>query len=240
MMLRAITGFAIAASLLAGFVAFATVSIDRSEVENITIVGELEEAHLVLVKDRLSDLSVSTSDVETVQKLVAELPFVHHANVRKLWPSGMEVEIELERAIAYWNNDGFISEEGEVLITDVLEAGDLPHFYGPDGSAFTVMTQYQQLTQLLQSHGHDIRLLRVSDRGAWSLETGAGIELLLGKEDLVARMQRFLTVASRLEEQGDVRTIERMDARYVNGVAVHFENNNQIADVNQRVGERSL
>ncbi len=240
MMLRAITGFVIAASLLAGFVAFATVSIDQAEVENITIAGELEEGHLVLIKEQLGELSVATSDVDTVREAVSELPFVNHVNVRKTWPAGIEVEVRLEQAIAYWNNDGFISEDGEVLITELLEAGDLPHFYGPEGSAFEVMTQYQQLNQILQSHGHVIRLLRVSERGAWTLETEQGIELLLGKEDLKARMQRFLAVASRLEETGDARTIERMDARYVNGVAVHFENNNQIADINQRVGERSL
>jgi len=33
-----------------------------------------------------------------------------------------------------------------------------------------------------------------------------------------------------------------MDARYINGVAVHFEKNNQIklAEFNKSVGERSL
>lgn len=240
MILRAITGFTIAASLLVGFVAFATVSIDRSEVENIMIKGELEEAHLVLIKEQLAELSIAASDSQTIRQAVTRLPFVHHVNVRKLWPQGMEVEVELEQAIAYWNNDGFISEEGQVLITDLLVGGDLPHFYGPQGTEFEVMTQYQQLNRLLANHGHGIRMLRVSERGAWSLETEDGIELLLGKEDLKARMQRFLTVTNRLAAKGDARTIESMDARYVNGVAVHFENNNQIADINQHVGERSL
>ena len=240
MMVRAIGGFVVAVSLLAGFVAFATVSIDRSEVSNITIVGQLEPAHLAQIKAQLDDLSLAASDTESIRESLESLAFVHHVNVRKQWPEGMEVEVELEEAIAYWNTDGFIGEEGKVLITDLLTAGDLPHFYGPDGSEFEVMTQYQQLGRLLSNHGHSISLLSVSDRGAWSLETAEGIELLLGKEDLKARVQRFLTVTGRLEEYGDVRTIARMDARYVNGVAVHFEESNQIADINRENEERSL
>ena len=55
-------------------------------------------------------------------------------------------------------------------------------------------------------------------------------------------MRRFLTVSVRLAERGDAMFVERMDARYINGVAVHFEKNNQIklAEFNKSVGERSL
>ena len=68
------------------------------------------------------------------------------------------------------------------------------------------------------------------------------MQVLLGKEDLKARMRRFLTVSVRLTKRGDARFVERMDARYINGVAVHFEKNKQIelAEFNKSVGERNL
>ena len=68
------------------------------------------------------------------------------------------------------------------------------------------------------------------------------MQVLLGQEDLKARMRRFLTVSVRLAERGDARFVERMDARYINGVAVHFEKNNHIklAEINKSEGERSL
>ena len=55
-------------------------------------------------------------------------------------------------------------------------------------------------------------------------------------------MRRFLTVSARLEERGDAMFVERIDARYINGVAVHFEKNNQIklAEFKENVEERSL
>jgi cell division protein FtsQ len=124
----------------------------------------------------------------------------------------------------------------------MLVGGDLPHLYGPAGSELDVMEQFQQLSQMLNNYGHEIKVLTVTERGSWSLETESGVQLLLGKEDLKARMRRFLTVSVRLAERGDARFVERMDARYINGVAVHFEKNNQIklTEFNKNVGERSL
>ena len=129
-----------------------------------------------------------------------------------------------------------------MLYTEMLVGGDLPHLYGPGGSDLDVMKQFQQLSQMLNNHGHEIKVLTVTERGSWSLETESGVQLLLGQEDLKARMRRFLTVSVRLAERGDARFVERMDARYINGVAVHFEKNNHIklAEFNKSVGERSL
>jgi cell division protein FtsQ len=173
---------------------------------------------------------------------VSELDWVHHANVRKNWPQAIEVEVFPESVIAYWNDNGFINREGRVLYTEMLVGGDLPHLYGPGGSELDVMEQFQQLSQMLNNHGHEIKVLTVTERGSWSLETESGVQVLLGKEDLKARMRRFLTVSVRLAERGDARFVERMDARYINGVAVHFEKNNQIklAEFSKSVEVRSL
>ena len=89
-------------------------------------------------------------------------------------------------------------------------------------------------------YGHEIRLLKKSERGAWTIETRDRLHVLLGKEDLKARMQRFLTVIDRLQNEG--KRIARIDARYINGVAVQFAKDDQInlADITQSVGEQSL
>ena len=95
---------------------------------------------------------------------------------------------------------------------------------------------------MLGKIGHEIRVLSVTERGAWSIETKEGVEVLLGKEDLKARMKRFLVVSERLRMQGDPLEVDRMDARYINGVAVEFADNNhmKLAEVNNSVGERNL
>ena len=241
-MLRPSTGSVTAILLVVGGLAFATDSIDRSNVERISIVGNFDERQLKSIKALLADIDIESSEVGQVRQALRELSWVRHANVRKTWPHAIEVEVLPERVIAYWNDSGFISSEGSVLYTEMLVGGDLPHLYGPAGSELDVMEQFQQLSHMLNNYGFEIKVLTITESGSWSLETENGVEVLLGKEDLKARMQRFLTVSTRLAERGDAMFVERIDARYINGVAVHFEKKNQIklAESNKSVGERSL
>jgi cell division protein FtsQ len=241
-MFRPSTEFVSAMLLLVGLLTFATVSIDRSIVERMSIVGSFDERQLASIKASFNEGDIASRQVNQVKQALSELDWVHHANVRKNWPRAIEVEVFPESVIAYWNDKGFINKEGSVLYTEMLVGGDLPHLYGPAGSEVNVMEQFQQLSRMLNNFGHEMKVLSVTELGSWSLETESGVEVLLGKEDLKARMQRFLTVSVRLAERGDAKFVERMDARYINGVAVLFEKNNQIkfAELNKSLGERSL
>ena len=241
-MFRSSTGSVSGILLVVAGLAFATDSIDRSNVERVTIVGKVDERQLGSIKALFTEIDIESSEVEQVKLALSELSWVHHANVRKNWPHSIEIEVLPEEVIAYWNDSGFISREGSVLYTEMLVGGDLPHLYGPAGSELDVMEQFQQLSRMLNSYGLEIAVLTVTKRGSWSLETEDGVEVLLGKDDLKARMQRFLTVSVRLAEREDAMSVKMMDARYFNGVAVHFEKNNQItlAEFNKSVGERSL
>jgi cell division protein FtsQ len=228
--------------LVVGGLTFATDSIDRSNVDRISVVGNFDERQLKSIRALLAEIDIASGEVEQVKRALRELDWVHRANVRKNWPHAIEVEVLPERVIAYWNESGFISREGSVLYTEMLLGGDLPHLYGPAGSELDVMERFQQLSQMLNNYGLEIKALAVTKRGGWSLETENGVEVLLGKEDLKARMKRFLTVSVRLKERGDAMLVERIDARYINGVAVHFEQKSQMkfAEFNESLGERSL
>jgi cell division protein FtsQ len=232
--------FLSAALVITGLLAFGKVSIDQAAVEEIRVVGNLDDPQLMSVRARLNELDAVISDASAVKQAVNDLNWVNRVNVRKEWPAGISVEVFPEQIIAYWNDNGFISEQGQVVETDLLVGGDLPLLYGPVGTEFEVMLQYQQLNRMLNVYGHEIRMLKKSERGAWSIETRDRLQVLLGKEDLKARMHRFLTVINRLQDEE--KRIVRMDARYINGVAVQFAKDGQLnlADITQSVGEQSL
>lgn len=242
MKLVPITAFLFAAVFVAGLLSFAVVSIDRSDIDQVSIVGDLSDEQLSALKLNIDSLNLTELEHSELQEFVADLEWVDHVNVRKGWPSGVDVEVHVEEVIAYWNDDGFINKHGKSVYSDLIAGGDLPHLYGPVGSEHEVMDQYQQLSGMLIKYGHEIKVLSVSDRGSWSIETAEGVEVLLGKEDLKARMKRFLLVSERLRMQGESREVDRMDARYINGVAVEFAENNhmKLAEVNNSVGEQNL
>ena len=244
--MRATLGFSWPLIMIFAALVFATVSVDRTEVERIAVLGELSAAQLADIKQQIDGFESPRSELAAVKAHLSALPWVQQVNVRKSWPSGIEIEVRPETVIAYWNDDAFINKAGDVLTTDLLVPGDLPHLYGPEGREFEVMTRYQQLQPMLSTHAHEINVLSYSERGSWSIETRDGIEVLLGKEDLRARVGRFLSVSERLSEGEGRPDILRMDARYANGVAVHFDsnahNNNELelAENNKLVGDQNL
>jgi len=242
MKLVPVTAFLVAVVAVTSLLSFAVVSIDRSAIERVSIVGDLSAEQLASLKENLDSLELAEAEPVDIRERLSELEWVHHVNVRKGWPSGVDLEVHVEKVIAYWNDKGFINEEGGSLYSDLIIGGDLPHLYGPVGSEQEVMDQYQQLSGMLSKYGHEIKVLKVTERGSWSIETGEGVEVLLGKEDLKARMKRFLVVSERLQMQGNSREVDRMDARYINGVAVEFADNNhmKLAEVNNNVGEQNL
>ena len=242
MKLPHVTGFLTASLALVGLLAFAVVSVDRSTIEHLAIVGELTPEQLASLKTHFDGVAPSEARPEDIRRRVADLEWVHHVNARKRWPSGLDLEVHAQEAIAYWNDHGFINEEGGALYSNLIPAGDLPHLYGPVGSEREVMEKYQQFSGMLNGYGHEIRTLAFTERGSWSIETEAGVEVLLGKENLKARMQRFLVVSDRLRPESEAREVRRMDARYADGVAVAFSDNNEmkLAEANNNAREQNL
>ena len=230
-----------------GVLGFAMISIDRSKVESIKILGELSDGQLVSLKDQLGQIDPE-ADHEVIRKTLMTLDWVDRANVRRRWPSGLAIEVIPETVVAYWNDDGFINVTGKVLYTDLLAGGDLPGLYGPDGTEQEVMSRFQELGGILAGHGITIRNLRRSGLGAWTIETQRRMTIVLGKDDLKARLDRFLAVNALLQKREDNKRIQRMDARYINGVAVQFENDLNLdsalgdarSELNETLGVRSL
>ena len=229
------SGFLPGLLLASALILFAKVSIDQSVVSSIVFSGDMTDEQLADLRATLADRAVTFGEPGRISGPVEQLDWVNRVNIRREWPSTFLVEVQPELVVAYWNDDGFISHSGEVLYTKHLTAGDLPLLYGPAGTESDVMERYQQLGRMLSRHGFEIRLLQRTDRGAWTIETSSAdgrnrIKVLLGKDDLKARMERFLEVAGELRRRGDERDVERMDARYFNGVAVQFAEAGQATD----------
>jgi cell division protein FtsQ len=61
----------------------------------------------------------------------------------------------------------------------------------------------------------------VSDRFAWQLTLSNGIELKLGREDTLKRVQRFIDLYPSISKHKP-EAIEQVDLRYDTGLAVRF------------------
>jgi cell division protein FtsQ len=166
-------------------------------------------------------------DLEGICTALEEHPWVASASARRKWPDEVVITLEEEIAIARWGKSDFLNNKGQILDVGAVELPQsLPLLDGPEGFERRVMQQYRNFSQVLQDTGLDVAEFRLAPRGNWEVKFAPGLLLVVGKEPVAAKLQRFLKVWDKsLHDRVD--SVERVDIRYGNGVAVRWKNDSE-------------
>jgi cell division protein FtsQ len=160
-----------------------------------------------------------TLDAAAVSVSFQKLPWVRRASVRRQWPDRLEVTLEEHVPLARWTRGALVSTQGEVFRAGY--DGELPVFAGPEGTAREIAIQYRYFQKTLETIGETPVWVEVSPRRAWKLRLASGVTLALGREQVEARLARFVAMHERtLAPPG--RRVDYVDMRYANGFAVRF------------------
>ncbi len=102
----------------------------------------------------------------------------------------------------------------------------LPELTGPEQRVATVVAMWQKMNKLLAPVGEDIARLELQQRGAWVVQLNTGVKLYLGREAVLARLQRFIVSWPDLARLNGNRPVN-IDLRYTNGFAVGTDEINE-------------
>lgn len=170
--------FARAADGAAANVGFAVAEI---EVEGVSGARADEVRALIQPQGRRSLLALDPSDVRS---RVQSLDWVADAQVRRLWPSTIEIVVERRQAYALWEENGEVSVidyNGERLLTE--RAADHQHLplvkgvgAGPAAESLLIA-----LENLPHTRARLRSLVRVRDR-RWDVELENGLTIALPEE----------------------------------------------------------
>jgi cell division protein FtsQ len=163
-------------------------------------------------------------------------PWIQEVSLRRRWPAGVSVNITEQKPVAYWNDEGYISETGDVFKpASVNRELNLPKLNGPEGQHNNVWKFMNVLYKEMAVLDYEVKNLHLDDRRAWQLviasneETESesindGINVRLGRFDTEKRMQRFVRIlpALRAEMKDKGNEIKVIDMRYPNGFAVQM------------------
>jgi cell division protein FtsQ len=205
---------------------------DALPIEAVAIKGERLYTTDGEIKNALQSLmqnSFFNADVADVQKALESLPWVYHASVRREWPARFKVTLQEQQAVSHWNELSWLNINGEVF--DALahsEHDALPMLSGPKGTENEVLISYRQLDELLKINGFKLTRLRLSPRHAWHAVLANGIEIELGREDKMSRIQRFINVYPTLKQSE--KPVATVDLRYDTGFAVGWDDSNKRVD----------
>ncbi len=141
-------------------------------------------------------------DLDQARTRIESLQWVEAAAIGRRWPDTLTVRITEETVIARWGENQLITQRGRVISADFAEFDQsLSRLSGPPDSQFEVMRQYQRLNQILYPAGLRLSGLSASPRRSWRLQLNGVTEVVLGSEDLVNRLQRYVDFYRRQPER---------------------------------------
>jgi len=204
----------------------AFIAVQSFPVQRISVTGELEHTQAQAVQDMVQPGLAGgflNADLQQIRRQLEGLPWIYEATVRRKWPNALEIHVVEELPIARWGQDGFLNHQGEVFRSDKNGDWDsLPLLSGPEGSAQSLMEKYQRLVEILTPLNLRVQQLAVDDRGQMEAVLDGGMQLNIGNENFLGRMNRFVGIY-RTELATRSTEVERVDLRYESGVAVAFK-----------------
>lgn len=158
-----------------------------------------------------------------IKRKLEENPWIAQASVSRRWPDKLYIAIVEEQPIARWGKAGFLNHKGDIVHVEAeSRLGDLPLLSGNEGQEKLVMQNYQQLAQMLGRAGLKINEFYNDDLFSWNVVLSNGLEINIGRDQTMEKIQRFLVVYKR-ELHKRLEEVTAVDLRYGNGLAVEWK-----------------
>jgi len=160
-------------------------------------------------------------DVDGMMASLNALPWVKQAEVRRVWPDTLFVEVKEQVAVAQWRDDALVNADGELFYParDTFPGG-LIELDGPEETVVQMAKQLGVFNQALQNINLKLKRLVLTDRRAWEFELESSMVVALGRNDVEQRLKRFVQFFPQLESRE--ADMKRIDMRYTNGFAVQW------------------
>lgn len=199
---------------------FALVHLPIFPLREVVVEGQLnhvnrEQVKLIVAKHLRGNFF--TLDLIKARNAFQKLPWARNVSLRRRWPDKLEVVIEEHQALARWGSIALVNTHGELFYAATNM--ELPVFLGPGDGVIEVASQYTEVSKSLRMADLSIATLALSPRRAWQVTTANGMVIELGREDVAARLDKFVRVYRNTIANLNMK-VAYADLRYPNGFAV--------------------
>lgn len=224
------------------------------EVPTLLPISEVEVTGVLNFSDKVEIESIVKSninggyftvDLNNIRENLVRQPWIKNVSLRRQWPANLDVIITEQNPVAYWNDDGYINDAGEVFKPEKIDNKlNLPKLNGPEGHHKNVWKFMNVLYQEMALLEFEVVRLDLDDRRSWQMvvseynnsenpvdDTGKvnvqKIDVKLGRFETEKRLKRFVRILPSLTVgHGSTnkaltnKNIKVIDMRYPNGFAV--------------------
>lgn len=173
-------------------------------------------------------------DIDRVRRVLESLPWVRRAEVRRVWPTQLEISIEEHVPVARWGQDSneLVNSHGEVFFASLPNTGEvaLPLLHGPAGTSKKVLKRFADSSRTLAQIAQKPAQLVLSPRLSWEMQLENGLSIKFAREDGDASktlehlnfdtlLARFVEVYPQLIANRQAQP-QVVDLRYPNGLVL--------------------
>ncbi len=195
-------------------------------VGQISIYGEVQHVDLEQLQTRaLPWLNEAfwLVDLNSLKASLEQDPWIRSVLVRRQWPDKISLELVERTPWAHWNDEYLIDEQGVGFNPGFKYTQELErHIYAKKDTLAGAINFWQDLDALLENSGLQLTELRHEQRGSWQLEFNASIRVLLGRDNIAIRINRFLW-AWQYWLAAEAEKLAIVDLRYPNGLSVAWQ-----------------
>ena len=201
-------------------VLMAVITLINQKVQAITVTGETQWLNQKDLKSRvLQNLNNHwfTTSINEIKQTAEAVDWVDRVEVKRKWPSELEIEITEQQPIACWNQLALTNKSKLINVSQCK-----PHWLRVDAKK-EFIKDYQlltpELTKLEKILGQKLLGIEINERGTWKLHTDSELTIVAKNANIASRLGAWL----KLIENGSLKDAEKfkkVDLRYPNGFSV--------------------
>ena len=163
------------------------------------------------------------ADMQKIHSAVSTMPWVDTVTVKRIWPDAIDIKVRERKPFARWGKESLITEQGVIFTPKNSDQFlNLTVVSGPVLQQVKVLEIMKGIKTALADQSLELAEFSVNDRWAWKIKLANGMEILLGRNEQLKKLQRFLKTLAVLKEER-VEQMAVVDLRYPNGYAVSWK-----------------
>lgn len=189
-------------------------------VKHVIIEGDLKHAtseQLKYVANNKLHGTFFTINIEELKNRFSEIPWVKNVVLRREFPSTIFVAIEEYQAVARFNNNQMITNDGKVFNADSSDA--FPDIIANVNDAELALNSYYQIESIFARHNSKISKLLMNDTRLIEVKTESGVQITFCNIDLNSKLMQLDKYWNNIYQINP--NLKTMNFCYKNAVAIN-------------------
>jgi cell division protein FtsQ len=204
-------------------------------IKRVKITGEfqnLSKEEIQTALEPLVNVGFFDVDIQGIYEKIAQMTWVKSVSVNRVWSDTIAIRMTEKHPFVRWCDDALLSSRGEIVKPDDMTPFEnLPILRGIDGQEFKSFEIMKGVNTALADQEMSMAEFSINNRFAWKIKLTMGLEILLGRDNQLKKLQRFMKTVDVLG-RGQINAMAVVDLRYPNGYAVSWKPNSQMINWN--------